>query len=233
MQFKTTSSAFFTFIGAGAAIALISGFAQLADEMMEGETLQFDNAVLMALREPGKPTEALGPSWLAEAARDITALGSFSVLAIVLTVVSLSFIMSEQRRTGVFLAFSVISGAVLSTLLKTIFARPRPEFTALTRIYTASFPSGHAMLSAVVYLTFGALLAETTTNPRLRILYLSAAIFLTFIVGVSRVYLGVHYPTDVVAGWCLGTAWALICVGALRYMKQGSARRPRRSKEQL
>ena len=83
-----------------------------------------------------------------------------------------------------------------------------------------SFPSGHAALSAVCYLTLGVLLAQTQASRTLRIYFIATAMVLTLLVGVTRIYLGVHYPTDVLAGWCFGIAWALICWTVMSYFQR-------------
>ncbi|MBW8319468.1 MAG: phosphatase PAP2 family protein [Arenimonas sp.] len=197
---------------AGAALAaLLGGFGLIADEVSEGETMKIDQAVLMALRTPGDPTDPIGPAWLEEAARDVTALGSFTVLAILITVVVVHLVLIGRRRTGWFLTASVIGGTLLSSGLKSLYDRPRPDLTGVARVFTTSFPSGHATVSAVVYLTLGALLAEMAESRGQKILYLGSAVLLTVLVGLSRIYLGVHYPTDVLAGWSIGAGWALAC----------------------
>ena len=200
------------YIVLGVLAALLAGFGIVADEVTEGETLKFDNAVLMALRVPGDPASPIGPSWLPEAARDVTALGSFSVLTILVVGVVAFLVLVGNRRTALFLTASVLGGTIVSTILKILFDRPRPDLTAVAEAFTASFPSGHATISAVVYLTLGAILAEIAATRRLTIFLFSAAAFLTIIVGLSRIYLGVHFPTDVVAGWSIGSAWALLCL---------------------
>jgi undecaprenyl-diphosphatase len=107
---------------------------------------------------------------------------------------------------------AVFGGVVLNNLLKFIFERPRPDFvTHLTRVFTTSFPSGHATLSAITYLTIGALLARTYPTFEIGLYFMSLATFLTVLIGVSRIYLGVHYPTDILGGWCIGAAWAIAC----------------------
>lgn len=209
---------------AGAALAvLLGGFGLIADEVSDGETMKIDEAVLMAFRTPGDPTDPIGPAWLEEAARDVTALGSFTVLAILITVVVLHLFLIGRKRTGWFLTASVIGGTLLSSGLKSIFDRPRPDLTGVARVFTTSFPSGHATVSAVVYLTLGALLAEMTESRGQKILYLGSAVLLTVMVGLSRVYLGVHYPTDVLAGWSIGAGWALACAMLAHLYRQRTA----------
>ena len=209
---------------AGAALAvLLGGFGLIADEVSDGETMKIDEAVLMAFRTPGDPTDPIGPAWLEEAARDVTALGSFTVLAILITVVVLHLFLIGRKRTGWFLTASVIGGTLLSSGLKSLFDRPRPDLTGVARVFTTSFPSGHATVSAVVYLTLGALLAEMTESRGQKILYLGSAVLLTVMVGLSRVYLGVHYPTDVLAGWSIGAGWALACAMLAHFYRQRTA----------
>ena len=196
--------------------ALAGGFGIIADEMSEGETSAFDNAILLLFRDPANTADPLGPPWLQEAVRDITALGSFSVLALILIFAVAALAMSGRRGTALFVAASVIGGEILSTIFKNAFNRTRPDFIDPERVLSASFPSGHAALSAIVYLTLGTILAGSTEKLQLRIFYVGAAIFLTIIVGISRLYLGVHFPTDVLAGWALGIAWALLMGVAYR-----------------
>lgn len=204
------------YVGMLVAAALAGGFALVADEMSEGETEVFDNAVLLLFRNPANTADPLGPPWLEEAVRDITAMGSFSVLALILLFAVVYLAMSGRRGTALFVAISVLGGEILSTIFKAVFQRTRPAFIDSERVLSASFPSGHAALSAVVYLTLGTILAGSTEKLSLRIFYIGTAIFLTIVVGISRLYLGVHYPTDVLAGWALGIAWALLMGVAYR-----------------
>ena len=193
-------------------LAAALGFVALAGEVLEGETLPFDRAVLLALRTPGNLAVPIGPAWLAEVARDVTGLGGGAILtAVTLAVVgylALTHAFAAAWRVGL----AVAGGTVLSTLLKLAYDRPRPDIVPhAVAVYSASFPSGHAMLSAVTYLTLGALLCETQALPRVRAYVLGLAILVTLLVGTSRIYLGVHWPTDVLAGWCGGAGWALLC----------------------
>ena len=115
-----------------------------------------------------------------------------------------------RRATAFFVLASVTGGYLCTNFLKFGFDRPRPEYlTPLVRIYSASFPSGHAALSAIAYLTLATLLARAQSTHGARLYFMAIALSLTLLVGLSRVYLGVHYPTDVLAGWCFGCAWAL------------------------
>jgi undecaprenyl-diphosphatase len=187
-------------------------FIALADEVVEGETAAIDRAILLMLRDPSDPLLMAGPGWFQEMMRDFTGLGGFGILLLA-TLSATGFLLLEGKwHAAVFLVFAVAGGILISTLLKMGFDRPRPDLVPHGSIVsTASFPSGHSTLSAVVYLTIGALIARFRPNPRVRVYVLSLAIMVTFLVGISRVYLGVHWPTDVLAGWSIGAGWALLC----------------------
>lgn len=196
---------------AGAAAGLFA-FALIAEEMMEGDSHRFDEAVLLAFRTPGDTADPIGPLWLEVVMRDITALGSTTVLTLVTLAVVGYLVTDGKRAAALFVACATAGGGVLSYLLKLGFDRPRPDLVAhLVDVQTLSFPSGHAMGSAVTYLTLGALIVRTEVRPGLKAYVLAIAIGLTLVIGVSRIYLGVHWPTDVVGGWCAGSAWALLC----------------------
>lgn len=195
-------------------------FVQLADEVVEGETHGFDTRLLLALRAPGDPSDPLGPGWVEEFARDVTALGGVGVLVFVTLAVAVFLRLSGRRADMWFVLIAVLGGQALSTLFKQGFDRPRPDVVPHeVTVYTASFPSGHAMMAAVTYLTLGALLARVQPRRVLKLYLLGVAIILTLSVGVSRVYLGVHWPTDVLAGWTAGAAWALLCWTAARRLQ--------------
>lgn len=187
-------------------------FIGLADEVMEGETHRLDEMILLALREPGDSSDPLGPGWLEESVRDLTALGGTTILTLV-TLAALIYLLLIGKRLTAFMVFvSVAGGTVLSSVLKWGIARPRPDLVPHgMEVYTSSFPSGHSTMSAVVYLTLGALLARAQPQQRVKIFLLVLAATVTVIVGISRVYLGVHWPTDVLGGWALGAGWACLC----------------------
>ena len=188
------------------------GFIELADEVWEGETRAIDEWVLRAFRSPDDPSDPIGPVWLEEAVRDLTALGSAIVVSLVVAaVLGLLLIVRDYRAASLVLG-STVGGQLLCLLLKRFFARPRPSLVpGLTRVQLASFPSGHSMVAVVLYLTLGAILAGFVPQTRLKLYIISVAMLLAFLVGTSRIYLGVHYPTDVLAGWCAGLSWAVLC----------------------
>jgi undecaprenyl-diphosphatase len=181
---------------------LLFAFGIVAQEMVEGKTLAFDREVILTLRTSADPTVPIGPAWLPEAARDVTSLGSMVVLGIVTLAVAGYLFLSGKSASAWLLLIAVAGGISLSYLLKFAFGRARPDVVApLARVFTTSFPSAHATLSAITYLTIGAILARSQPSSTLGLYFLSLAAFLTVLIGVSRIYLGVHYPTDVLAGW--------------------------------
>jgi len=186
-------------------------FIALSDEVRENETQHFDERVLLALRNPGDVSQSRGPWWLTVVARDVTALGGAPVLTLVTLGVCGFLALVRHWRSLALVVGSTLGGWALNSALKSLFARPRPTVVPhLTEVLSQSFPSGHAMLSAIVYLTLGALLAQLTEHRRLKLYVLGFAVFLSFLIGLTRVYLGVHYPTDVLGGWVAGLAWALL-----------------------
>ncbi|WP_416137063.1 phosphatase PAP2 family protein [Halomonas sp. HK25] len=199
----------------------IWGVVELADEVFEGDAQSIDETLLLSLRNPADRSDPLGPGWVEELGRDFTALGGVGVLVLV-SLSALGYLLLARRyRAALFAAFAVPGGVLLSTLMKVGFDRPRPDLVSHESIaYTASFPSGHAMMSAVTYLTLAVLLIRVQPELRLKAYILVVAILLTLLVGISRVYLGVHWPTDVLAGWTAGAAWAALCWLAMRWMQQ-------------
>jgi undecaprenyl-diphosphatase len=186
-------------------------FIAIADEVVEGDTRAIDEGIILAMRT-ADPHDPIGPAWFEEAVRDLTALGSTLVLSMaVVTVVGLLLLM-RHRRAAVFTFAAAVTGQLASHGLKEFFGRPRPDLIPHeVEVFTHSFPSGHAMMSAVVYLTLAALAARLMEQRRLKIYALSVAVVFTILIGASRVYLGVHWPSDVLAGWTIGASWALAC----------------------
>ena len=209
------------------AVLSLWGFIALADEVLEGDTEAFDLWMMHQLRHSDDSMRPMGPSWLIEAGQEITALGGIAVLTLVVLVVT-GYLL-RQRAFGEmwFILVAMVGGVVLSFTLKSFFGRERPDLTLhLVTVHTPSFPSGHAMLSAVVYLTLGALLAQMVLRRADKMYFITVACGLTMLIGLSRVYLGVHYPTDVLAGWSIGLAWALICWVVARLLRRHGTGNP-------
>jgi undecaprenyl-diphosphatase len=201
--------------------ASLWGFIEIAEEVFEGDTQAFDRWAVRLMRDTDNAAEPIGPRWVEEMGRDATALGGVAWLTFTTIVVAIFLWLSNKVHMMVFAVSATISGALVSIGLKSLFNRPRPDLVPhLSHVSTSSFPSGHSMLSAVVYLTLGSLLAAVMPNRKLKIYVLSVAIMLSVFVGVSRVYLGVHYPTDVLAGWLAGLVWALVCWLTARWLQR-------------
>jgi undecaprenyl-diphosphatase len=213
-----------------AALVVVIGiwaFIGIADEVKEGGTQRFDEWAVRSLRKPNDPSQTIGPQWLGEVARDLTGLGGVAVLSL-MTAAVVGFLWLREKYGATWLVLSAtVGGLVISTLLKHVYVRPRPNLVAhLSQVYTTSFPSGHSMLSAVVYLTLGTLLAQFVRERRVKFYFVSVAMVLTGLVGVSRVFMGVHYPTDVLAGWAAGLAWAGLCwIVAKQLQRRGAVER--------
>lgn len=196
------------------------GFIEVAEEVSSGDTLAFDKWVVKSMRRNDDPSTPIGPRWLQEMGRDATAFGGIAALTLFTLVVAAYLWMTRRVRIMLLLLATTFSGLLISMLLKQVIGRPRPDIVPhLSHVYTSSFPSGHSMLSAVVFLTLGSLLTTTTDKVRIKAYFLGVAIVLTLIVGLSRIYLGVHYPTDVLAGWMAGLVWALVCWLIAHYLQ--------------
>lgn len=191
---------------------LLVGFVLIAGSVSEGELKTFDEGIMLSLRTAQDVSDPIGPKWFEEGVRDVTALGSTTVLTLLVIAVTIYLYLTQRGRTALIVLACTISGTLLSSLVKLAFDRPRPNLVPhQVEVYTASFPSGHSLMSAVVYLTLGALIARTQREFSVRAAIMGMAIFVTVLVGLSRVYLGVHWPSDVLAGWCLGALWATLC----------------------
>lgn len=198
---------------ANLALIVFAGWAfiEIADEVREGEHLAIEEQIMLSFRE-GDPPHPIGPHWLAYVARDVTALGSVVVLTSLVIFVAAFLALSRRFAASLFVIVASAGGLGLNSALKTLFDRERPnQALHLVEIDSLSFPSGHAMLSATIYLTLAVLLTRLVERRREKTFLLGAALLLSFAVGLSRVYLGVHYPTDVIAGWAAGVAWAQVC----------------------
>ena len=193
----------------GAAGALWAFF-NIASEVGEGETQAIDRHILLALRNPADLSDPIGSRSFEEAMRDVTALGGVTVMVLVTVVGVLAFLMHRRRWHAAILAGTVLLADVSSEGLKLFYSRPRPDLVPHgAYVYSASFPSGHSTLSAATFLTLATLIASLEPNRGTKIMVYALAMGLVLAIGFSRIYLGVHWPSDVLAGWSLGAAWAL------------------------
>ncbi len=193
--------------------AAVWALVELSEEVIEGSTRNLDSQILLLLRTPGDLSDPIGPMWLEEMGRDFTALGGVGVLALTTLVVSVFFLLLQRWKSTLYVLVAVGGGILISGVAKEFFDRPRPDLVPHGSIvHTASFPSGHSMMAAVAYLSLGVLIARLQPRRVLKVYVMTVAVMLTILVGISRVYLGVHWPTDVAAGWLAGGAWAMICL---------------------
>ena len=187
----------------------------IAAKLLEGDSFGFDRTILQALRQPGHPDIPIGPAWLEQSAVDISAMGGFTLITL-FGGFGVAFLLALRRRMEAgWIGIALVGATLLSAGLKQWLHRPRPELVPhLARVTSLSFPSGHAMVSSAVYLTLAIMLGEA--KPALRRYFVGLAVTLVVLIGCTRIYLGVHWPSDVLAGWALGSAWAL-AVYALKH----------------
>lgn len=196
-------------------------FILVAKEVTQGDAQKFDDLILNTLRNNGIQKSPIGPAWFSGLMTDITALGGATVIFMITSTVFFYLLIQKKYEFMWLILIATIGGALLSFGLKELFARERPPLVFhLLTVKSMSFPSGHAMMSSVVYLTQGALLAKVQSNKNLKGYILLVAVMLVFLIGISRIYLGVHYPTDVLAGWSVGLAWASLCWLAAKYLQR-------------
>jgi len=199
---------------------LLSLFGFIAQAVARGKTTACDRWVIRALQGSSDRSRPIGPAWIQEAARDMTSLGSVIVVVIATAAVAGYLFLAHKPGVAWLMLLAVGGGIALNNLLKLVFARPRPKVvTSSARVFTTSFPSGHATLSAIAYLTIGALLSRAAPTAAVSLYLLILAVFLTVLIGFSRIYLGVHYPTDILAGWCIGAAWAIFCWALMAWLE--------------
>jgi undecaprenyl-diphosphatase len=194
-------------------------FATLASDVKEGETDAFDRRILLSMRHLGD-LSPIGSPAVQEAVRDVSALGGAALLGLITVIAAGFLVLDGKSHMAYFAAGSIAGGMVVSVLLKDLFQRPRPEIVPhVAYAANTSFPSGHSMMSALTYLTLAALLARSQERKRLKAYFFLLATSITLMVGASRVYLGVHWPTDVLAGWMAGAIWAMLCSVAARWLQ--------------
>lgn len=198
-------------------------FTLLAIAVQYGWADTLDRAILVSLRDPANLGDAWGPVWFEETMAELSALGGYPILVTV-TVLALSvLVLLRHKSAAAFLLAALGGGAALSGGLKLMFERARPDLVDhMDRTFTSSFPSAHAMVSMLSYLTLAAVAIRFVPRHSVRVFIPCAAAALAFIVGASRVYLGVHWPSDVMAGWSLGVTWASLCWLAAHYLSRNA-----------
>lgn len=212
-------------------LAVVTGaaavFALLATAMVRGQTQAFDDAILRFMGQIGAP-------WLDNVVLEVTALGARVVVYMVVLVASAFLWQSRHHYSAALLWVAVLGSGFINTVLKVSFNRPRPDvFPWRTQhVGLASFPSGHAMTSIVVYGTLAFLIARLAPTPRLKRLTWALAVIVIVLVGLSRLYLGVHYPSDVLAGFVIGGAWAVTCALGMEAVRYFRTRRPEMEAEE-
>ncbi|SHI80286.1 phosphatase PAP2 family protein [Wenxinia saemankumensis] len=204
-------------------LALAAGglwaFLELGDAVGEGDWTGFDSAVMLALRAQDDLSDPVGPHWVEIAMRDVTGLGGVALLTLVVIGGAIWLWLRRDAGTALYLVAATGLGMLLSPLFKTLYDRPRPDLVPHgTLVSSASFPSGHTLMATVVWLTLGLLVARRVERRRERGFVLTIAVCIALAVGISRVYLGVHWPTDVLAGWALGAVWALLWAQGARLL---------------
>ncbi len=211
-----------------AAAAGIWIFVEIGDAVLDRQTHRIDRAILLAMRSPADPGDPVGPRWFEELVRDVTALGGMAVLGLIALGVVGYLLLRRRIATAILIAATTLGAQLASTILKLSFDRPRPELVPpFAHEYTASFPSGHAMLSAAIYLTLALQLAATHRDLLIRGYLIAVALGIVIAVGISRVYLGVHWPTDVLAGCAAGGTRALLGWAGVRLHTARRDRAPR------
>lgn len=196
--------------GLGAVAGLFFVFLKIWSEVVERDARAIDDRILLSLRQPGHPAVPIGPAWATQCMLDLSSLGGGTLLGLVVVATSGYLIVKGARTRALWLVTATISGSILLLFLKSFFGRPRPQIVDhLVTVQSMSFPSGHATNSALVYLTIAALASDVEPSSVGRIYIMAIAIIMTILVGLSRLYLGVHWPSDVAAGWALGAGWAL------------------------
>ncbi|HQR07175.1 MAG TPA: phosphatase PAP2 family protein, partial [Gemmatales bacterium] len=215
-----------------AILLLVLLFRQIANWINAGTTDRIDYELLRLCRDDTPELNPRGSQRFVGAVRDFTALGSGTVLTLLVITVSMYYFLQGRWRTGLFLLVTSLLGWGLMEWIKDTYARPRP--TVVPHLVTESsysFPSGHAKMSAVIYLTLGALLAANSKRHSVKIFWMSLALILTLLIGCSRVYLGVHHPSDILAGWLAGAAWAMFAFLLARLFKYQLHHDPDKSNE--
>lgn len=216
-------------------VAAAWAFVTVAGLVYGGFVQSVDERIMLSLRNGEDLRDAVGPRWVEGSVRDLTALGSYTILTLLTLCVTAFFLIRRQFHAAALLVVSAGGGALLMNLLKDAFSRPRPQIVPhlFTDVTSYSFPSGHAMASATIYLTLAALLSRMVEDRRSKAYVIGVALFVAILVGCSRVYLGVHWPSDVLAGWMVGLGWAVLCwTVTFQLQRKGAVEKPDETSEE-
>lgn len=216
------------------ALALLLAGVLLTEWVMSGDSLKLDKMLILSMRDVNDTANPIGPGWLEESARDITALGGIPILSLVTLFLVIYLWMGGDYRAVMFIVLVAVGGLLISFGLKHLIGRPRPDLISHgTQVYSLSFPSSHAMMSAAVYYAVGLLARESVVLRRRKVNTVFFLALLIALIGISRVYLGVHWPTDILAGWILGVLWVHVSLLIVRHFGEAGtsliSRRPERA----
>lgn len=208
-----------------ALVGAVWAFLNIGGEVLEGETTGLDRQILLSLRNPSNLADPIGSRAFEESMRDVTALGGFTFLTLLSVVATIALVFHGKRRQALVFALTAVAAQVSSELFKTLYDRPRPDLVPHgSYVYSHSFPSGHSAMAAAIYLTLATVIASLEPKRRTKALCYVVALSVVGLVGFSRVYLGVHWPSDVLAGWSLGAGWALLAWIALSGVTRPASR---------
>lgn len=211
-------------LGCSAVLLCVWAFVAIASEAGEPEHRPLEERILRSFRSAEDPHRLVGPAWVEEVTRDCSALGGMAITVLLLTLITGYLVLDGKLGLAALLICATGSGAVVGASLKHFFARPRPTVVPLLdRVSDWSFPSGHSFNSAVVYITLGIVLAEATARKAGKVYCIGAGFLVSGLIGVSRVMLGVHYPTDVLGGWAAGTGWAAVALMTYGFFQKDCA----------
>ena len=207
--------AFFGIAWLGVCIVTVYILAELSDEVLEQESFAFDEAILLHIRQFANPV-------LDSAMLFITRIGDPRTVVPLTGIVFIFLLVKRQRLAAAFFAINAAGGAALSYFLKLAFSKPRPQLweSAIEEV-TFSYPSGHALGSMVIYGFLSYVFA--TLYPRFSTAIYTFAVFMIVSIGFSRLYLGVHWPTDIIGGYGIGFLWVMACVSLLRLWRREDA----------
>jgi undecaprenyl-diphosphatase len=186
-------------------------FLRLGDAVRAGRTLDLDRRIILALRDPANPGQPRGSFWTRNILHDLTALGGVGVLTLTVLVATIFLWVNGRRRHAAVLLGTVTAATVIGEMIKSAYHRPRPDLVAYGDYFSeSSFPSGHSNIATVVWMTLALIVASLERTRIGKATAFVAGGFISLTAGASRVYFAVHWPSDVVGGWILGSGWALM-----------------------